>query len=386
MEMFKYHVFVCDQRKPEGVPCCGARGGAALIDALRAEVARQALGAMVQVTMCGSLGLCERGPNMVVYPEGTWYSGVRPADVPEIVERHFRSGQVVERLVNRDPAALHAEIGENRARMLATQRHREECGTLPDALHQTIRGFQESRVVLTAIELDVFSAAGTGSTAAEVAATVGADARAMEMLLNALVAMGLLTKEGGTYANTVATRTYLSAGGAHDSRAAMRHTVHLWDTWSRLTESVVTGTAVGGGEHARGDGHFTHAFIAAMHKNAEERAAAVVRSVAAGNSTRMLDIGGGSGAYSIAFADAHPRLRVDLLDLPDVTPIAERHIAAARLTGRVTGATATCGMPRSDGTSTTSSCCPRFVTCSARTRTGTCSGDAGRRRRRVAAW
>ena len=43
----------------------------------------------VQVTTCGSLGLCEHGPNMVVYPEGVWYVGVSPEDVPEIVRSHF---------------------------------------------------------------------------------------------------------------------------------------------------------------------------------------------------------------------------------------------------------------------------------------------------------
>ena len=41
MEPFRYHVFVCDQGKPEGVPCCGARGSAKVIEALRDEVAAQ---------------------------------------------------------------------------------------------------------------------------------------------------------------------------------------------------------------------------------------------------------------------------------------------------------------------------------------------------------
>ena len=49
----------------------------------------------------------------------------------------------------------------------------------------------------------------------------------------------------------------------------------------------------------------------------------------------MLDVGGGSGAYAIAFAQAHPQLHVDILDVPAVTPIAERHIAAAHLQDRV---------------------------------------------------
>jgi len=65
MEPFHYHVYVCDQRKPEGAPACSARGSGAVIEALRREVAVQGLSDAVQVTTCGSLGLCERGPNLV---------------------------------------------------------------------------------------------------------------------------------------------------------------------------------------------------------------------------------------------------------------------------------------------------------------------------------
>ena len=335
MQLFQYHVFVCDQQKPEGVPCCFARGGAAVIDALRAEVGRQGLGETVQVTMCGSLGLCERGPNMVVYPEGTWYSGVQPADVAELVESHFRQGHVVERLVNHDAGALRAEIAQNRARFVEGMRAKEASGALPDPLQQTIRGFQESRAILTAIDLDVFTAVGSGAGASAVAARIDADPRATEMLLNALTAMRLLDKRGNKFTNTPAAARYLTAGGKDDSRAALTHTVHLWHTWSRLTDAVRSGTAPAHADTAERGESWTEAFIAAMHKNASERASAVVRAAAAEDPHRMLDVGGGSGAYAIAFAQAHPQLHVDILDVPAVTPIAERHIAAAHLQDRV---------------------------------------------------
>ena len=87
MQLYRYHVFVCDRQKPKGAPCCLARGSRKLVEALRAEVAAQGLADRVQVTPCGSLGLCERGPNMVVYPEGVWYSGVSANDLPELVRR-----------------------------------------------------------------------------------------------------------------------------------------------------------------------------------------------------------------------------------------------------------------------------------------------------------
>ncbi len=77
MPPFRHHVFVCEQQKPDGLPCCGARGSAVVLEALRREVAIAGLAETVCVTSCGSLGLCENGPNLVVYPEGVFYSGVR---------------------------------------------------------------------------------------------------------------------------------------------------------------------------------------------------------------------------------------------------------------------------------------------------------------------
>src|SRR5512136_2779482 len=134
MEPFRYHVYACDQRKPEGAPSCSARGSGAVIEALRREITAQGLSDAVQLTTCGSLGLCERGPNLVVYPEGHWYSGVRPEDVPEIVREHFGRGRPVARRASGEPAALAAEIAENRGKALAALAARDAAGVVPDEI------------------------------------------------------------------------------------------------------------------------------------------------------------------------------------------------------------------------------------------------------------
>jgi (2Fe-2S) ferredoxin/SAM-dependent methyltransferase len=335
MEAFRYHVFVCDQQKPEGVPCCSARGSGQVLEALRREVNARGLEDEVQVTVCGSLGLCEHGPNLVVYPEGIWYSGVTPADVLEIVRSHFQNDAPVERLMRTDAAALRAEIVQNRDKMLAALRARDAAGVLPDELNDRIRGFQESRVVLTALELDVFTAVGGGATAAQAAVGLGADPRATEMLLNALVSLRLLVKQGGVFRNSPMAARYLTGGSPDNARPALLHTAHLWQRWSTLTECVRAGTAIARDESAGRGEDWTEAFIAAMHRNASERAPVVVRAVGAENVRRMLDVGGGSGAYSIAFARANNGLRADILDLAAVEPIARRHIEAAGVADRV---------------------------------------------------
>jgi predicted O-methyltransferase YrrM len=151
------------------------------------------------------------------------------------------------------------------------------------------------------------------------------------MLLNALVSLGALGKHGDRYENAPAAQPL----AAPEQRLALMHFVNLWNRWSTLTECVRKGTQAHRDPIESRPLEWTEAFIAAMHQNAQGRAPEVVKAVGAENVRRMLDVGGGSGAYSIAFAHANPELVAEILDLPAVIPIASRHVAAAGLEGRV---------------------------------------------------
>jgi len=148
---------------------------------------------------------------------------------------------------------------------------------LPDDVARLIRGFQPSRVLLTAIELNVFTAIGEGATAEEVAAKLNSDPRATGMLLNALAALGLLSKNGGAFRNTPVTARFLDDASPESERLAWMHSVHMWKSWSTLTDCVRAGTSVSRREGAAPDAAWTAAFIAAMHRNATERAPLVWR-------------------------------------------------------------------------------------------------------------
>jgi predicted O-methyltransferase YrrM len=150
------------------------------------------------------------------------------------------------------------------------------------------------------------------------------------MLLNALASLELVRKEGGVFHNAPVAARFLAAGSPDSARMAMLHTARLWHRWSGLTECVRTGTAALDERDAEG----TEAFIAAMHNNARQRAAQLAQALAAGAS-RMLDVGGGSGAYAIAFAQANPELRAEVFDQPAVLSIADRHIREAGLEKRI---------------------------------------------------
>jgi predicted O-methyltransferase YrrM len=155
------------------------------------------------------------------------------------------------------------------------------------------------------------------------------------MLMNALVSLGMLEKRGGVFRNSEEAARWFVKSSPDDHRMSVMHIVNLWQRWSALTACVRAGTAVEPAEAGGRSADSTEAFIAAMHANASGRAPAVVRAVGASGVRRMLDIGGGSGAYSIAFAQANPELRADILDLPEVVPIARRHIEAAGVSDRV---------------------------------------------------
>ena len=145
--------------------------------------------------------------------------------------------------------------------------------------------------------------------------------------------MGWLAKQGAIFSNSPLSARYFAAGSADDSRTATLHLAHLWETWSTLTECVRAGTSVTRQATAKRGEDWTRAFIAAMHRNARARAPLVVSAVGTEGVSRMLDVGGGSGAYSIAFASAKENLEVDLLDLAEVLPITQGHIEERRSCG-----------------------------------------------------
>ncbi|MBE2249439.1 MAG: (2Fe-2S) ferredoxin domain-containing protein [Myxococcus sp.] len=98
------HVFVCTNRRPDGVPkgCCASKGSEELRLMLKKELDAQEVKG-TRINTAGCLDACERGISMVVYPEQVWYGPVTKDDVNEIVTSHLKNGQVVERLRMAEP-------------------------------------------------------------------------------------------------------------------------------------------------------------------------------------------------------------------------------------------------------------------------------------------
>jgi 2-polyprenyl-3-methyl-5-hydroxy-6-metoxy-1,4-benzoquinol methylase len=205
----------------------------------------------------------------------------------------------------------------------------------PNNLMEMVYAFQRSRVLLTAYELDLFTILGAKSrSSTQIAKTLGTDDRATDRLMNALCAIGLLQKKEEQFSNNPLTSQFLIRGKP-DFMAGLMHSVHLWDTWSTLTEAVRQGKSVRTAPVNERSKKWLEAFIAAMHWRGKQQASAVVALLDLTSVSRVLDVGGGSGCYSMAFVRARQGIKAVVFDLPNVIPLTREYISQEGLLGSV---------------------------------------------------
>jgi len=199
--------------------------------------------------------------------------------------------------------------------------------------------YMESRILLTAVRLDLFGVLGRGEAeASQVARSAGADERACTLLLDALCAMGFVTKTNGRYHVQPGKEEYLVPGGRHYVGDILGHHERLWNNWSKLTEVVLSGTPAPREKPRMQDEGARRDFILGMANIGAQGARELAQALDPRGTMRLLDVGGGPGTYALAFAEQNPELTAVVFDLPEVVPIAEEQIAARGLGTRVTAA------------------------------------------------
>ncbi len=105
--MIRSHVLIC------GGTGCTSSGSKKIQQAFEATIEEFGLAEEIKLVQTGCFGLCELGPVVIVYPDGTFYSHVTPEDVKEIVSEHLLKGRIVERLVYNDTGNKADEIVGN---------------------------------------------------------------------------------------------------------------------------------------------------------------------------------------------------------------------------------------------------------------------------------
>ena len=97
----KYHIFVCASCRINGTQkgFCHSKDSVSILQRFIEEVDDRDLSGEVMITNTGCFSICDKGPIVVVYPEGTWYGGVTADDVEDIMDTHIEGGEKVERLL-----------------------------------------------------------------------------------------------------------------------------------------------------------------------------------------------------------------------------------------------------------------------------------------------
>lgn len=199
------------------------------------------------------------------------------------------------------------------------------------------RSFQPACVLAAAADLDVFGAlADHPATSSELARRVGSDGRATTILLDALAALQLLDKHGETFSVPESLVETLGGTGPRSVLSMARHQANCLRRWARLPTVVKHGRPSERTPSIRGEAADQQAFILAMNDLASRTADALIRHIHPLEFRCLLDVGGGSGTWTLAFLRACPSARAILFDLPDVIPLAEQRFAEAGMSRRVT--------------------------------------------------
>jgi len=161
--MFRSHVLVC---KGTG---CTASGSGEVMKALEEEIKKQGLEKEVSIVQTGCFGLCALGPIMLVHPGGSFYSAVKPENIPEIVSEHLLKGRVVERLLYKETVTEGGVKSLNNTEFYRKQKRiaLRNCGVInPESIDEYIGvdGYQALGKVLTEMKpeqvVDIVKASG----------------------------------------------------------------------------------------------------------------------------------------------------------------------------------------------------------------------------------
>lgn len=201
-----------------------------------------------------------------------------------------------------------------------TKKVKEEAAKL----RQLWGGYWSARVVITANNFRIFDYLQKPVTAEEVAGRLTTDIRGMEILLDAVVGLGLARKSAGKYSNTSISSRFLVFGSKYYQGDILRHADVLWRNWSELDEAVRTG-------RPKGEAHDHNAFIRGMHNLAILKARDVIMKIGLKGVKRALDLGGGPGTYAMEMA--RQGVAATLFDVPDTITIAKEIVGESGVKG-----------------------------------------------------
>ena len=200
---------------------------------------------------------------------------------------------------------------------------------------KTSGSYWESCTLHAGVQLEIFTLIGDDYVEGdEIARRLGAKARGVKGLLNALAAMGLLIKEQGEYANTPESRSLLAKDSPDYIGYIILHHHHLVSAWSQLPQAVRSGQPVRK-RSSFGEEEERESFLMGMFNLAMNIAPRLAGQIDLRGRRHLLDLGAGPGTYAIHFCLANPQLRATVYDLPTTRPFAIQTIERFGLADRI---------------------------------------------------
>ena len=198
-------------------------------------------------------------------------------------------------------------------------------------------GYMEARAIQAAVGLSVFEALRDRQDASSVARAIRCDLRATELLLNALVSIGLLSKQGLSYSLTEISSTYLVKGSPNYLGGMVLFESSLWKCWGDLEKALRTGKPPRMPDTYQGNPEETERFIDAMDSLVRARgdAEVVAERLDLRQVNELLDVGSGPATYPIYFCRKYSTLRATVFDLPGTLKITERFVRSSGVSDRI---------------------------------------------------
>lgn len=199
-------------------------------------------------------------------------------------------------------------------------------------------GHVEARIIQSAVELAIFDALDTETqNASELARGLELNAPALELLLNALAALGLLSKRDNRFEPTEVARRYLCRSSAEFAGGMIAFESMSWRVWEKLPEAIRGGQPARPANMYQADPAETEIFINAMDSLVKARGDTEALAAALDWSavTSLLDVGSGPATYPIALCRKFPQLRATIVDLPGTLAITARRVNEAGLSERI---------------------------------------------------
>lgn len=198
-------------------------------------------------------------------------------------------------------------------------------------------GFQQACLIGAAAELDVFTILSRQAMSAdELAERLGSDRRATAMLLDAVAALKLLHKQHDRYTLPDQLRPWLVDRSPQSVLPMIWHRTNVLRGWSQLAWITKAGIPCPRPASIRGAEADRAAFIAAMHTVSGPVADELVARLGPPPFQHLLDVGGASGTWTLAFLRAVANSKATIFDLPDAVRQARQRIATSEFADRVT--------------------------------------------------